>query len=340
MRKINILILGVGGNVSQGILKAISYSKLDCKLIGACVTEDSAGLYLCDKSYISPFANSDYFIPWLISICNKENIDIIMTGVEEIILSITRNMRILEKETKAVFISSDIKMLEIGQDKLLTCEWLKNNGCNYPQFIPSGSLEEAKKFASIIEYPLIAKPRNGKGSNGIIKVMDEEQLEIVSNMDNYVIQEYIGDEDSEYTVGCYCDKNGALIDVIIMHRYLKEGTTYKATVVDNKEIYDEVIKICNNFRPKGPLNIQLRLDRRGRPICFELNVRFSGTTPMRAHFGYNDVVAQIYEYVLNKNINELFKINKGTAYRYLDEVYKMDSEKFEVEKLENKYQTL
>jgi hypothetical protein len=40
MGEINILVLGVGGNVSQGILTAIRHSK------GTCVSSDSLGGYM------------------------------------------------------------------------------------------------------------------------------------------------------------------------------------------------------------------------------------------------------------------------------------------------------
>lgn len=32
MKKISILVLGVGGNVSQGILKAIAVSEINCRV--------------------------------------------------------------------------------------------------------------------------------------------------------------------------------------------------------------------------------------------------------------------------------------------------------------------
>lgn len=333
MKKINILVLGVGGNVSQGILKAIRLSKLECNIIGACISEDSPGLYMCDKAYISPYANTNKFIPWLIDLCNLENIDIILTGVEEIIFSIAENIYKIEKNTNAVFISSSLEKLKIGQDKLKTCEWLKANGLNFPEFVASKDYENAMELSIRKGFPLIGKPRDGKGSSGIIIINNKEELTQVSNLDNYVIQEYIGDSNTEYTVGCYCNKKGELVDIIIMHRILKDGTTNKATVVDNQDIYIESKAICEAFKPTGPLNIQLRLDKLGKPVCFELNVRFSGTTPMRANFGYNDVIAQIYEYIFDNEISSLFDIKKGKAYRYLEEVYLMEDSNFEINKI-------
>lgn len=66
-----ILLLGVGGNVSQGILKALRETKLDLYIVGACVSQYSSGLYLCDEALISPYANAESFIPWVIGICNS-----------------------------------------------------------------------------------------------------------------------------------------------------------------------------------------------------------------------------------------------------------------------------
>jgi len=36
--KLVVLVLGVGGNVSQGILKALEISRLPCRVVGACMS--------------------------------------------------------------------------------------------------------------------------------------------------------------------------------------------------------------------------------------------------------------------------------------------------------------
>lgn len=321
---INLLVLGVGGNVSLGILKALKLSKIKCNIIGACVSSNSIGLYLCDKAYISPFAHSEDFIPWIIDICNKEKINMVLTGVEEIIDSISKNYDYIKRKTNTLFKFNNYNKFLIGQDKLKTCEWLKENGCNFPRYCKSGNLNSLNDLLGGGEISVIAKPRIGKGSYGVFKINSEEEAKKFYTLDNYIFQECIGNEDAEYTIGCYCDKHGKLVDVIIMHRELKDGYTQKATVVENPAIREEAVKICNAFNPVGPLNIQLRLDDKGIPVCFELNVRFSGTTPMRANFGYNDVAAMIKEYLFNEDISNEFKIRKGTSYRYINELYLFD----------------
>jgi carbamoyl-phosphate synthase large subunit len=157
--------------------------------------------------------------------------------------------------------------------------------------------------------------------------MSKEDLNLIPNTD-YCIQQYLGDEKQEYTVACYVDKKGTQQELIIMRRDLKYGTTVFAEIVDNLTIREECMKICNMLNPTGPLNIQLRMHN-GIPICFELNVRFSGTASIRAKFGYNDVDAMIREYIFNEEIDTLLKpLNKGKAYRYYNEFY-IDTDMFE-----------
>jgi len=320
MEKINVLVLGVGGNVGQGIITALRISKLPIKIIGACVSPESLGLYMSDTAYVSPYADDETFIDWVIEICNKESVSIIFTGVEEIIFALELNKEKLQKNTNCIFISSEIEKLEIANNKYLTAKFLKKNGLNYPESANLSDLSATKELIKRCGFPLIAKPNMGKGSIGIVKLNSEKDLYKIQE-DKYCIQEYLGDDNNEYTVGCYVDKSGNQKEIIIFRRKLKYGTTFMAEIVENKIIEDECRKICHAFKPRGPLNIQLRLHK-GKPICFELNVRYSGTTPIRAKFGYNDVEAMIKEYVLQESIeNFLNPLKMGKAYRYFNEFY-------------------
>ena len=47
-------------------------------------------------------------------------------------------------------------------------------------------------------YPLIAKPIKGKGSVGIIKIYNDEDLLKAADSDDYIIQEYFNDKIPRY----------------------------------------------------------------------------------------------------------------------------------------------
>lgn len=316
-RKLNVLILGIGGNVSQGIMTALKVSKIPCRIIGACVSSESLGLYFCDAAYISPYAKDISFVPWVVGICKKENIDIIFSGVEENIEAMEKHRDLLN-QVKSIFISASLEFLKIGNNKLKTCQWLKENGCNYPKFAEASNMDNINALVAEVGFPLLAKPIIGKGSTGVMVVRNKEELLEVPS-ENYVLQEYLGDSDNEYTVGCYRKKSGELDNIIICKRHLRYGTTFKAEIVHDDIIEKECINIASKFGSIGPLNIQLRMHH-GKPVCFELNVRFSGTTPLRARWGYNDVAGMINEYLLDKDTN-LDPVQKGVAYRYFNEAY-------------------
>lgn len=111
---LRIIILGMGGEVSKGILKAIRQTDIPCEIIGACISPDSEGLYVCDRAYLAPYANDLVFIDWLAELCHQEAADIVLTGVEENIRAISENMTRLRRETSAVFRVSSPEQLRIG----------------------------------------------------------------------------------------------------------------------------------------------------------------------------------------------------------------------------------
>lgn len=322
---INVLVLGVGGNVSQGILKALAHSQLPHRVIGACVSPLSAGLYMVNHGLISPYADDPMFIDWLLDICHREQIHVILTGVEPILTVLAQHEARLRDACGVRCVVSASDVLAIAGDKLATCIWLRDQGFHYPRFADATDTDAVEELVNTCGFPLIAKPRRGKGSSGITVIRDAAALAQVQNADNMVIQELLGDVDSEYTAGCFSDGDGVVRGCIVMRRTLENGTTAHAEIGLFPEVRAEALRIVQALRPMGPCNIQLRVMADGRPVCFEINARFSGTTPIRAHFGFNDVEAAIRYYVLDEPAYDLPVITSGVVLRYWNEVYVDDA---------------
>ena len=105
---------------------------------------------------------------------------------------------------------------------------------------------------------------------------------------------------------------------MVLRRELLEGTTYWAEAGHFPAVRAEAMQIAAALRPMGPCNIQMRMHK-GRAVCFEINVRFSGTTPVRARIGFNDVEAALLHYVLGQPPADLPLINQGVVLRYWNE---------------------
>ncbi len=319
-KTLGILVLGVGGNVSQGILKALALSPLRHRVVGGCISPLAAGLYSVDRAYVTPLARDPAFLDWLTATCRDEGIEAILSGVEPVLTVLSQHADMIRRETGAIPIVSSPEHLEIGGDKLLTCEWLRDHGFNYPRHAPSGNRALAEKLAAECGFPLIAKPRSGRSGAGIIEIRNEQDLEQVVTRKHYVIQEFLGSMDEEYTAGCFCDRDGNVRGTLVMHRELQQGTTIRAIAGEFPEIRAEAFRIAEALRPTGPCNVQMRMSH-GRPVCFEINIRFSGTTPLRARMGFNEVHEALNHFVLGEPGADLPLITSGTVLRYWNEMY-------------------
>lgn len=320
-----ILVLGISGNVSLGILRVLKKNFPSYKIIGACVKE-SFGNYFCDEFVISPFASDKTFLNWIVSICQDKKIDLIFSGVEEVIEVLVSFESFILANTDCKLTFSKYSSLSIGKCKFKTSEWLKNNNFSYPNFFIPNNLEEIENRFKLFRKPLIIKPLVGKGSQDIYKIESLKDFDFVNssvkNYSNYLVQDLIGNDDCEYTIGCYQNIFGDVIKPIVFRRKLSNGNTVYAELIENECITDYAVNITKSFNPMGPLNVQLRLDNDGNPVCFELNVRFSGTSLIRDYFGFKDVVSLVGEKLFNEFSHSNFVISpNGICFRAANEFF-------------------
>lgn len=319
--KVTALVLGVGGNVSQGIQKALSMGALQVRVVAACVTPNAAGLYLGpDRAYISPYADDPSFFEWLVEVCERERVDVVLSGVEPVLWVLAAKTAELRERTGAVALVSDSGALEVGMDKLRTAHWLAENGLNSPRTADAADERAVALLAKEVGLPLVAKPRRGKGGQGVMLLEDEADLGWARGKRDYVVQQLLGNPETEYTVGCFSDSAGRVRGTMAMRRTLQDGTTVSAEAGAFPDVAAEACRIAAALRPSGPCNVQLRMHE-GQPVCFEINVRFSGTTPIRSQLGFNDVEAAIRHYALGHEATDLPAVEDGIALRYWNELY-------------------
>jgi len=97
--------------------------------------------------------------------------------------------------------------------------------------------------------------------------------------------------------------------VLLLKQNLKRaGDTYRAIPCNNPTIAEYVTSIALALKIQGSCNFQLRLDG-DTPKLFEINCRFSGTTPFCAQLGFNPIEFYIkhrlglpYTYTLEEDV--------------------------------------
>lgn len=319
--KFNIGITGTGSLIGQSIIKSIKNSVFSeqYNLIGFDYFEDTVGSFWCDKNHILPdffkkVVSKEIWISKLIEKILDEKLNLLFVGVDFELIVLSENKKYIEEITSCKIMVSSTEVIRVGNDKYLTYKFLKNNNLNHPTtFLPEDcNLNE-------LSWPVIIKPRIGARSRGVFKVNNKEELlNKIKDIENPIIQEYIGCQFSEYTCGIIY-LNNELKHTISLKRSLKNGNTYISEHRNdfNKKIYAYIDKIANLLKPYGSCNLQLRVDSNGIPKLFEINPRHSGTTYIRSLFGYYEVI-YILKFVLeNKSIN--FDLKYGRVMRYFEE---------------------
>lgn len=127
---------------------------------------------------------------------------------------------------------------------------------------------------------LIAKPRHGSASKGIIKISSIETLsDVMLHGDDYLIQERI-DNRRELTVDCYVGvADGRVLAVSPRRRNVTVGGEVSDTeTVDSPAAVDLTVKVLQSVGLRGAVTVQLieDLDVAGRLLVMEVNPRLGG----------------------------------------------------------------
>ena len=317
MRK--ILITGAGALLGQGILRCLDYSENPYFVISADPDIRATGHALAKKSYVVPKASEDNFVNKIEEIIEKEQIEIVFIGTDVELPIFSEKKKYLEEKYKLKVVVSDPDVIKIANDKWLTAEFLRRNNFPYPKSALTTDKEAIQSLKKEKDFPFIAKPVDGARSKGLKTIKNEADLqEVCSYKNNLVVQEKIKEDEGEFTTGCIVTE-GKCVAVVSLVRDLRDGNTWRA-YRDGDSPYDKKIaEIAEKLGVDGPVNFQYRI-RKGEPVVFEINCRFSGTTPLRLMYGFNEVEALVEYYLEGKEVVRP-KLKSGTVLRTFSDVF-------------------
>jgi len=321
---IRALVTGAGSGVGQGIIKALRLSTLPLHIISSDISPLNSALFRADEALLLPKVESVGALDIIIDRTRKANIDVIMIGSEFDLQFFARHRRIIEEETGALIIVSPIDTVRIAEDKWLTAEFLRKNNLPFAHaYLPLG-LEDAVMVAKEWGYPFILKTRTGTSSRHIHIINGRDQLGLCfDQIPNPMLQKLINTPsvslNHEYTCSVFKCSDETLLGPFTARRTLRSGNSWVVEVRPFEKLFHLLISVGDMLPIMGSLNIQLMIGNSG-PVPFEFNARFSGTTAVRAHFGFNEPEMAIRNYVLKEKVGTPI-IKQGTAFRYLEEVF-------------------
>ena len=281
--KRRILVTAISGDVANCILKVLQNTNHD-DVYGCDIYDYPAGMDRVIGWWKSDLAISPNYIPNLIHKCKKYKITHLIPVNEVEIKIISMHLQdFLQAGIKVMINAPDI--INIFQDKYESMKFLNkinvgegNSHINTPvTFL----YDEFKEDGT----PYIVKLRNSSGSKFLHKIVKKSEMdEYGMNPDELVFQEYIPDDDHEYTVGVY--SNGKRTSSIAFRRKLKHGYTSFVEYVKEPSICREAEYIAKAINLHGYINLQLRRFEQKNYI-FEINARISGSIYFQYLLGHD-----------------------------------------------------
>jgi len=353
-KKITIMVTGVGGGGhGEQILKALRLAPTNYEIVGADTSACSKGLKEVDHPYLLPPASDPEYISFLLKICKKHDVRAVFHGSEP-------ELKVMSEERDKILAAgiflpiNPTNVIDVCMDKYKTMNFLMQNGYAHPQTVRITRLEEIRRLDFL---PAVLKPSvGGGGSFNTFLAQTKKELRLFSEYllayhNAFMVQEYVGTPDSEYTIGVLFSMDGQLINSIAVRRDILSGLSNRMKVrnltgkvslgpilaissgVSQGEIgrFREVTGPCEEIAVRlgcrGPVNMQCRLVN-GKVYIFEINPRFSGTTSLRAMVGCNEPDILIRKHVLRENIEPRFAYKEGIIIRGLQETFVENTDRF------------
>ncbi len=308
-RKLNILFLGGAKRVAMARLLIEAGKRLDTDVeifgyeLDSRVPLASVGRILPGLRWSDPQLDRS-----LQEIADRWNIDMMLPFVDGAIEPVARFINRCHGVVSPV---SPTDVSAIFFDKIRSAEAFEH-----------ASLPIPATFRGIpTSYPVIAKPRFGSASKGIVIIRSREEFDRAGiAADKYLVQEYIADR-TEITADCFIGADGEILAVSPRIRLETAGGEAVRTItISDPECVSLAERVIGSLGLRGAVTIQfLRDNADGRLMLMEINPRLGGGVVASIHAGA-DIASLIIGQWLRLPLKRLYALPDVLTTRYLQEV--------------------
>lgn len=275
-----ILFTSVGRRVElvQAFRTAAQRVQIDLEIYGADVSETAPAGQFCDHRIKVCRIDDEAYIPQLLEICKRHQIDALIPTIDTDLLILAENKARFERQGTKVFVSAP-EMVRVCRDKRKTEDFFAECGLEAPH-----TVDDIEKYKQ--GFPAFMKPLNGSSSIDAYKINNREELVNYSHrVKDYIVQPYI--EGREYTVDIFCDYEGNPVYITPRERLaVRSGEVLKTQICQDEEMIAQMQQLIKKFRPCGAITVQLiRQNNTGTCFYIEINPRFGGGAPLSIKAG-------------------------------------------------------
>ena len=187
-RRFRLLLMSVGSLVGTALLECIDAMGRDrFELIGMNSEAGAVNNFRMDMCYLSPPARQEQALLALLDdLVRRHEPDLIVPTRDDDVVALAHWAR--DHDSVRAMVGS-VRMAEVIRDKWASCRWATEHGLPFAR-----SAIDAAGVARLREetgFPLVAKPREGFGSNGVRMLLDDEHVAVALAAGDMIVQEAI-----------------------------------------------------------------------------------------------------------------------------------------------------
>ena len=287
----NILLTAIGSMSAEAAIKSFRQFN-NVKIVGCDIYPNKwlSNSHMVDTFYQIPKATEKDYLPTIIKLCKEHSIDFVVPLTDPEVDVLSRQRKHFD-QLKAILCISNEQAINICRDKLKLYNYFKTS--ELVKVIPTYTSSDLSPKS---ELPLIAKPRNGRSSEGIFKIQRPGFMKKdMADYDNYIFQPVI--QGTIITVDYIRSISGS--DVSICRReFLRTSNGAGVTV---ETFYDEDLskiasEIGKTLNIQGCINIEFIFDG-GNYFLMDINPRYSAGVAFSILTGYDMCKNHIHAFI-------------------------------------------
>lgn len=279
-----VLVTGAGGTGGMATIQSLQRTT-EFEVLGADMDPDAVGLFVADEGLVVPAGTENSWVDRIATHVVEYDVDAIIPLVDEELRQLNR---LRDTVHGTAVVAPDVAVVERCLDKYRLMTDLDEAGFAVPDTWTVAETREVHREA----YPLLVKPRRGRGSRGVRRLsspteLDEYLMETEIEPADLLVQSYV--EGTEYTTSVVCTTDNSIEAVVPKVAVQKNGSTTHGFTKATPEVADSCRRICRFLEPGGPINVQQIRDENGNVYTIEINPRFSSSACLTVAAGVDEL---------------------------------------------------
>jgi predicted ATP-grasp superfamily ATP-dependent carboligase len=247
------------------------------------------------KVHIVDHSNEHEFIPYLLSLLQKERFDLLVPVGFPVVRWIVKHNSEIEKYTRTVLPSDEV--ITLLENKRLTQQLAESVGVAVPITVYPKSIADVQNYLNQLKYPVVIKGIQEIGGNLVDYAKNAEELltkypevaaKCMEGEEMPMIQQYL----TGVGTGFFALYDRGKCLQYFMHERIREYPTSGGASCCAKSIYDERIleygkKILDTVQYNGVAMVEFKYDADRVPHLLEVNPKFWGSYDLSRAAGVN-----------------------------------------------------